>query len=281
MSDQAIRYHRLSPPEERVMLHKGTEPPGSGEYCTKTIEGIYLCRRCDNPLYMTSDQFHSHCGWPSFDEALPGGVEEQLDQDGRRIEILCQSCGAHLGHLFHGEGYTPKDARYCVNSLSIRLNPASDQEGHLRAIFAAGCFWGVQKAFAGRSGVTRTRVGYMGGVMADPTYEEVCQGNTGHAEVVELFYDPKLTSYDALLTFFFHMHDPTTYHRQGPDVGSQYRSACFYLTPSQRDLALTAVDSLQTQGRPVVTEVVPARTFYPAEKYHQDYYKTHHVSCST
>lgn len=281
MADQAIRYHRLNPQEERVMLHGATEPPGSGEYCAKTIEGIYLCRRCDNPLYMTSDQFHSHCGWPSFDEPLPGGVEEQLDRDGRRIEVLCQSCGAHLGHLFHGEGLTSKDARYCINSLALRRIDASAPDGHVRAIFAAGCFWGVQHGFASRVGVTRTRVGYIGGVMADPTYEEVCQGDTGHAEAVELFYDPKQTSYDALLTYFFKMHDPTTYHRQGPDIGSQYRSACFYLTPSQRDLAMTAIASLRMQGRDIVTEVVPARTFYVAEPYHQDYYKTHSHSCST
>lgn len=273
------RYHALTPQEERVLLHKGTESPGSGEYIDKTIDGIYLCRRCDHPLYMTSDQFSSHCGWPSFDEALPDGVIEQRDSDGRRIEVLCQSCGAHLGHLFQGEGFTPKDARYCINSICLRRIEATHPDKSVRAVFGAGCFWGVQQAFDSFPGVVRTRVGYMGGSVANPTYEEVCRGQTGHAEVVEVFYDPKVTSYDALLRCFFTIHDPTTYHRQGPDVGSQYRSACFYLTPSQRDLAETAIATLRLQGKDVVTEVSPAKSFYLAEDYHQDYYKTHGLSC--
>lgn len=273
MPQRFIRYHQLTAAEERIMLHKGTEPPGSGEYCSKTIEGIYLCRRCDHPLYMTRDQFHSHCGWPSFDEPLPNGVIEERDQDGRRIEVLCQECGAHLGHLFHGEGYTPKDARFCINSLALRLIEAGGPDGSLRALFAAGCFWGVEKDFKQAPGVISTRVGYMGGTVANPTYEEVCQGTTHHAETVEVFYDPKKTTYEDLLAYFFTIHDPTTYHRQGPDVGSQYRSAIFYLTPSQRDLATESVLFLRAQGRAVVTEIVPAQSFYPAEEYHQNYYK--------
>lgn len=273
--DRLIRYHKLTPAEERVLLHAGTEPPGSGEYSKKSIEGVYLCRRCDHALYMTSDQFESHCGWPSFDEALPGAITERQDRDGQRIEIVCGACGAHLGHLFHGEYFTPKDARYCVNSLALRRVDAYTEDGFARAFFAAGCFWGVEHDFQKFPGVVRTHVGYMGGISANPTYEEVCQGTTGHAETVEVVYDRKKTSYEALVSYFFTIHDPTTYHRQGPDVGSQYRSVCFYLTPTQRDLAMNAVVTLRAQGRPIVTEVVPAQSFYLAESYHQGYCEKH------
>jgi peptide-methionine (S)-S-oxide reductase len=142
------------------------------------------------------------------------------------------------------------------------------------AIFAAGCFWGVEAAFRAVPGVTATTVGYSGGTFADPTYHDVCSGRTGHAEVVEVQFDPAKVSYGDLLRIFWENHDPTTLNRQGPDVGSQYRSAIFYLTPAQQEAAVASKEQLERSGvfkRPIVTEITPAGTFHRAEEYHQQY----------
>ncbi|MFR7963342.1 MAG: peptide-methionine (S)-S-oxide reductase MsrA [Alphaproteobacteria bacterium] len=144
------------------------------------------------------------------------------------------------------------------------------------AIFAAGCFWGVQAAFDAVPGVWSTRVGYTGGSAVNPSYEQVCRGNTGHAEAVEIAYDPEQVSYDELLDVFFSIHNPTTRDRQGPDIGHQYRSAIFYLNAEQKEAAVAKILELNRSGKfpaPIVTEIVPAKTFYPAEDYHQDYLK--------
>lgn len=122
-----MEYRKLSPEEERVIAGKGTEPPFSGKYCDCTEDGTYACRRCGAPLYRSADKFHSGCGWPSFDDAVENAVTRSLDADGRRTEITCARCGGHLGHVFSGEGFTPRDTRHCVNSLSIELIPEGDQ----------------------------------------------------------------------------------------------------------------------------------------------------------
>jgi len=143
-----------------------------------------------------------------------------------------------------------------------------------KATFAAGCFWGVEEAFRQMKGVTSTSVGYTGGRFKDPTYEDVCSGKTGHAEAVEVVYDPSQVSYDKLVEMFWHVHDPTTQNRQGPDIGTQYRSAIFFHTPEQRAAAIASKDNLQRSARyktPIVTEITPASEFYRAEDYHQQY----------
>jgi len=143
-----------------------------------------------------------------------------------------------------------------------------------KATFAAGCFWGVEAAFRQIEGVTATRVGYTGGDFKNPTYKDVCSGTTGHAEAVEVEYDPSRVTYEKLLEVFWENHDPTTLNRQGPDVGTQYRSAVFFLTPEQEAAAKASKEKLQRNGkykRPIVTEINPALEFYPAEDYHQQY----------
>jgi len=148
-----------------------------------------------------------------------------------------------------------------------------------KATFAAGCFWGIEASFREVKGVIKATVGYSGGRTANPTYEEVCTDRTGHAESVLVEFDPSVVSYDQLLESFWSMHSPTTKDRQGPDVGTQYRSAIFYHTPEQRDKAMASKAKQERSerygGRPIVTEIVPASTFYPAEEYHQRYHEKH------
>ncbi len=143
-----------------------------------------------------------------------------------------------------------------------------------KATFGAGCFWGVEAAFRQVPGVVETRVGYLGGTMVNPSYPDVCTGKTGHAEVVEVVYDPQRVAYEQLLDVFWAMHDPTTIDRQGPDVGTQYRSAIFFHSDNQEAIANSSKSALEQAKRfrrPIVTEIVPASTFYPAEEYHQRY----------
>ena len=147
-----------------------------------------------------------------------------------------------------------------------------------KATFGGGCFWGVETALRLVKGVTSATVGYSGGSLNDPTYEDVCSGKTGHAEVVQVEYDPSKVSYEELLEVFWNIHDPTILNRQGPDIGTQYRSAIFFHTPEQEAVAIASKEKLQNSGRykrPIVTEITSASEFYRAEEYHQRYYEKH------
>lgn len=269
----------LSPEEERVIVRGGTEPPFSGEYCDHFEEGTYRCRRCGAALFPSAAKFHSGCGWPSFDESIPGAVDRRPDPDGARVEITCAACGAHLGHVFSGEGFTPRETRHCVNSVSMVFEPSpSPPEPPVapspreRAIFAGGCFWGMEQHFRSHPGVIGTTVGYTGGIEPRPTYEMVCSGATDHAEAIEVVFDPSVACFTELARLFFEIHDPTQRDGQGPDRGRQYRSAVFYTDEGQRLEAERLAGILIERGFPVVTEIVPAGPFWPAEDYHQYYY---------
>ncbi len=267
-----MNYNPLTPDEERVIVHKGTERPYSGEYTDHTAAGVYVCKRCDAPLFRSADKFDSHCGWPSFDDLVDGAVKQVPDADGRRTEILCANCGGHLGHVFSGEGYTSKNTRHCVNSIALKFvgaNPATQTE---RAIFASGCFWGTEYHLAKLDGVISTTVGYTGGHQDNPTYQQVSAGNTGHAEAIEVIFDPSRVTYEEIARLFFETHDPTQLNRQGPDIGQQYRSAVFYLNDEQKAVTEKLVVLLKEKGFDVATEVTAASTFWEAENYHQDYY---------
>lgn len=257
--------------ERFVLFEKGTEPPFSGEYTDHFEKGIYVCRNCGIPLYNSSDKFHSGCGWPAFDDEIPGAIKKQLDQDKIRTEILCSYCGAHLGHVFYGEGFTKKNVRHCVNSVSLVFVPEGQKPPIDRMFFAGGCFWGVEYLFKQLEGVLDTRVGYMGGKRKNPTYEQVCTGLTGHYETVEVIFDPKKIDEELLVKYFFEIHDFTQEDGQGPDIGEQYKSVIFYTNERQRQVAERIKDQLSQKYR-VTTQIKKASDFWLAEDYHQDYY---------
>jgi peptide methionine sulfoxide reductase msrA/msrB len=255
-----------------IIIHKSTELPFTGEYEKTSENGTYLCRLCGLALFRSNTKFHSGCGWPSFDEEIPETVAYQIDSDGHRTEILCARCNAHLGHIFQGEGFTAKNKRYCVNSLSFDFVTDLGVFDTEEAIFAAGCFWGVEYYFKKLPGVLKTEVGYSGGSQPNPTYEEICQHNTGHFESIRIVYDPKKIDFSMLAKYFFEIHDPTQKDGQGPDIGEQYLSVAFYYTNEQKKILENLISQLKIKNLPVVTQILPVNIFWRAESYHQDYY---------
>ena len=265
---------KLSDAEKHVIIDKGTERPWSGKYVNKTDKGIYKCKVCGAALYKSDDKFNSHCGWPSFDDAIPGAVKELPDADGRRTEIVCARCGAHLGHLFRGEGLTPKNTRHCVNSISLAFDKKkTTATREAKAYFAGGCFWGAEYYMEQIPGVTEVISGFMGGKVKDPGYYDVVKGDTGHLETVEVHYDPSKVDYETLAKTFFEIHDPTQQNGQGPDIGSQYHSAVFVSNAKERAIIERLIGLLEKKGLKVVTKILPQSTFYSAEEYHQDHYR--------
>ncbi len=267
------KYLKLTPEEERVIVHKGTELPFSGKYNEFFENGIYYCKRCRAPLFQSEDKFRSSCGWPSFDDEIKGAIKRVPDSDGVRTEIQCAACQAHLGHVFEGEGLTEKNVRHCVNSISLYFVSQNQKYKTAQAYFAGGCFWGIEYHFQQKNGVESAVSGYMGGDKKKPTYEEVCGGKTGHVETVKVTYDPNKVSYEELARLFFEIHDPTQENGQGPDVGNQYRSIIFYSNEEEKRIAYRLIDLLMQKNYAVQTKVLSVSKFWKAEDYHQEYYK--------
>lgn len=274
--------NKLTDFERYVIEEKGTERPFSGQYYQHDAKGVYLCKKCHTPLYRSEDKFNAHCGWPAFDDEIPGAVSRHVDADGRRTEIVCSHCGGHLGHVFEGEFLTPKNIRHCVNSVSMlfkALDEAADiAPKYAFATFGAGCFWCVEAIFKSLKGVLNVRSGYSGGEASDADYKSVCSGLTGHAEVAHIEFDPAQISFTTLLQVLFESHDPTTLNRQGNDKGPQYRSVVFAHDAAQieeTNVMIAKLTEAKVFDAPIVTQVVAFESFYPAEAYHNDYFALH------
>jgi peptide methionine sulfoxide reductase msrA/msrB len=268
-----LKTASLPPNILNIIRDKGTEMPFSGEYDEFEGSGSYLCRQCGLALFRSQAKFHSSCGWPSFDEEIVGAVSQYRDTDGQRTEVVCHRCHAHLGHVFQGEGFTAKNIRHCINSLSLDFVTDLTINDGEEAIFAAGCFWGVEYYFKKLPGVVKTEVGYTGGHRSYPSYEEVCRGDTGQVEAIRVLYDPERLSYGQLAKYFFEIHDPTQTNGQGPDIGEQYLSRIFYYNEEQKSVAELLIQQLKQQDYSVVTKLLPVNIFWRAEDHHQDYYQ--------
>jgi len=305
LSPQEMKH--LTKEQFHVTQECATENPFNNAYWNNHDAGIYVDVVDGKPLFSSADKFDSKSGWPSFTKPIDGKAvttDEDRSHGMVRTEVKSKEAGSHLGHLFD-DG--PKDRggkRYCINSASLRFIPvlnleregygqylknfpkeviekakhdlkARIQSGEYQtAELAGGCFWGMQDLIRRIPGVVDTEVGYTGGKTANPTYEDVKTEKTGYAEAVKITFNPKVVSYEALLDFFFRLHDPTTLDRQGNDVGTSYRSAIFYLNDSQKEAAEKKIKEWDASGRwkkPIVTEVTKASKFYRAEEYHQDY----------
>jgi peptide methionine sulfoxide reductase msrA/msrB len=294
-SGRNILKKELTSLQFNVTCDNGTEQPFNNEYWDNKEQGIYVDLISGEALFSSTDKYDSGTGWPSFTKPVKDeSVVERKDTGYgmERVEVRGKLSGSHLGHVFD-DGLAPANQRYCMNSAALRFIPLTQMESlgygeylylfpdykkttvkAAKAVFSAGCFWGVEAYFKRVKGVLKTTAGYTGGTKPDPTYEDVCTGNTGYAESVLIEYDPSAVTYERLLHHFWKIHNPSTLNRQGNDIGTQYRSIIFYFTQEQKLSAEASKNKLSESGKykdKIVTEILPAQKFWNAEDYHQDY----------
>jgi len=254
-----------------VTRKHGTERPHSSEMCSLFEPGLYACVCCDTLLFDASQKFESGTGWPSFTQPIEDNVINYIDDSSfgmTRIETTCSTCDAHLGHVFP-DGPAPSGLRYCMNAAALKKMTKKTET----ATFGGGCFWCTEAIFQRLNGVESVRSGYSGGKVSDPSYREVCGGRTGHAEVIQVSYDPSKISYEDLLRIHLTTHNPTTLNQQGADMGTQYRSIILAHNGEQSKAAEMVIKEVQgSYSDPIVTEVAPFTVFYEAEKEHHNYF---------
>lgn len=269
----------------QVARHADTERAFTGTMWRSETKGTYYCAACGNKLFRSDQKFVSSCGWPSFfEQENKSSIVFRPDNSYgmQRTEALCGRCDSHLGHLFD-DGPEPTGKRYCMNAVSLDFvpdgtQPASqpDNKNLETIVLGGGCYWCVEAVYENLIGVRSVTSGFAGGSVENPSYEQVCTGTTGAAEVVEITYDKTQTSLDEIFKVFFTVHDPTTLNRQGADIGTQYRSVVFYGNLDQKKAAQNIIDELNNANiysSKIVTTLEPLKKFYKAETYHQNYYQ--------
>ena len=259
--------------EEQYLItrQKGTEKAHSSDLCSFFEAGKYSCICCDTLLFDSAEKFDSGTGWPSFTQPVKDNVvayHKDVSYGMYRIEGTCNTCDAHLGHVFQ-DGPMPSGLRYCINAVALKKVESNER----KATFGGGCFWCTEAIFQNLKGVIKVESGYSGGRISNPTYREVSSGITGHAEVIEFTYNPNEIAYEDLVKIHLTTHDPTTLNQQGADKGTQYRCVVFYRNEDEKTISLNLIKELKsTYDNMIITEVAMFEHFYPAEEHHQNYY---------